>query len=131
MLLQLMRCSQSNERWENFITFSTQEGTLLGLEALHALMQHCNIVVFLQETLTSLFTDSAVFNSITDDDDSNIFTDCYGIRQLTATVAPYFISSMCRILHNLIILLSNSLLSSVHHNGVDSLLLRYIKVTEN
>ena len=128
MLLQLLKCSQSCDRWQNFVTFSTQEGTLLGLEALHALMQHCNIVVFLQETLTSLFANSAVFNSVTDGDDSNIFTDYHGIRQLTATVAPYFISSTCRILHNLIILLSDPFLSSLHHNGVDNLLLRYIMV---
>ena len=128
MLLQLMKCSQSYEKWENFITFSTQEGTLLGLEALHALIQHYNIVVFLQETLTSLFANSSIFNSVTDDSDSNIFTDSHGIRQLTTMVAPYFISSLCRILHNLVILLSDSLLSSLHHNGIDSLLLRYLKV---
>lgn len=128
MLLQLMKCSRGCDRWENFITFSTQEGTLLGLEALHALMQHCNVVVFLQETLASLFADSAIFNSVTDND-SNIFTDYHGIRQLTVTVAPYFISSTCRVLHNLIILLSDPFLTSLHHGGVDTLLLRYITVT--
>lgn len=119
-----MRCCQSYERWNNFISFSTQEGTLSGLEALHTLMQHCNIVLFLQETLTSLFANSAVFNSITDDD-SNTFSDHHGIRQLTVMVAPYFISSACRVLHNLTILLSDSLLTSIHHSGLDSLLLKY------
>ena len=124
MLLQLLKCCQGYGRWENFITFSTQEVTLLGLEALHALIQHSNIVAFLQETLSSLFTDSPIFNSV-NDGDSNIFNDHHGIGQLTAMIAPYFISAMCRILHNLVILLSDSLLSSVHHDGVDTLFLRY------
>lgn len=119
-----MKYCQNHGQWDNLIAFTTQEGTLTGLEALHALIQHCNIVAFLQETLTMLFADSAVFNSGTDGD-SNIFTDYHGIIQLTATVAPYFISSTCRILHNLVILLSDSLPSSVHHNGIDSLLIRY------
>ena len=119
-----MKCCQSYEQWDNFITFSTQEGTLLGLEALNALIQHSNIVVFLQETLTSLFADSALFKTVVGAD-SNVFSDHHGIRQLTTMVAPYFISSACRILHNLVILLSDSLLSSIHHSGLDALLLRY------
>jgi len=123
VLLHLMKCCQSYEQWDNFITFCTQEGTLLGLEALSALTQHSNIVVFLQETLTSLFANSALFNGVTGDD-SNTFADHHGIRQLTTMVAPYFISSTCRVLHNLIILLSDSLLSSIHHSGIDVLLLR-------
>lgn len=118
-----MRYCQNYGQWENFITFTTQEGTLLGLEALHALTQHSNIVVFLQETLTSLFANTALFHSVTDGD-SNIFSDHHGVRRLAAIVAPYFISSTCRILHNLVILLNDPLLSSIHHSGIDSLLLR-------
>lgn len=124
MLLQLMKCCQNHERWNSFLTFTAQEGALSGLEALHALTQHSNIVVFLQESLTTLFTESAVFDSV-NDADSNIFSDHHGIRQLTAMVAPYFISSACRILHNLVILLSDSLTSSIHHSGIDGLLFRY------
>lgn len=128
MLIHLMNCCQSYGRWENFILFSTQDpGPLSGLDALHVLIQHCNVVLFLQETLTSLFADSAVFNSVTGDD-PNVFTDHNGIRQLTVMVAPYFISSVCRVLHNLIILLSDSLLSLIHHSGIDGLLLRYTHI---
>ena len=124
MLLQLMKCCQSYGRWDSFISFSTQEsGALTGLDALNALIQHCNVVLFLQETLMSLFADSAVFNSVTGDD-SNVSTNHNDIRQLTVMVAPYFISSVCRVLHNLIILLAESLLSSIHHSGIDGLLIR-------
>ena len=125
MFLQLLKCCQGYEQWENFITFSTQEGPLVGLDALHALVQHCNIIAFLQETLTSLYTDSPVLNSVVDGD-SNVFTDHHGIVQLTAMIAPYFISATCRILHNLVILLSDTLLPSIHHGGVDTLFLRYV-----
>lgn len=120
-----MKCCQDHKHWDNYISFSTQEGTVFGLQALQALLQHCNIVMFLQDTLTTLFADSAVFSSVTDDN-SNVFSDHNGIRQLTVMVAPYFVSSLCRVLHNLIILLSDSLLPTVHHNGIDNLLLRCI-----
>ena len=120
-----MKCCQDHKHWDNYISFSTQEGTVFGLQALQALLQHCNIVMFLQDTLTTLFADSAVFNSVTDDN-SNIFSDHNGIRQLTVMVAPYFVFSLCRVLHNLIILPSDSLLPTIHHNGIDNLLLRYI-----
>ena len=116
-----MKCCRSHGQWDDFITFSTQEGNLLGLEALNTLIQHSNIVLFVQETLTALFAESAVFNS---DGDSNVFSDHHGIRQLTATIAPYFISSTCRLLHNLIILISDPLLSSIYSSGIDGLLFR-------
>ena len=128
MLLQLMKCCQSYGQWDSFISFSTQEsGALTGLDALHALIQHCNVVLFLQEILMSLFADSAVYNSVTGDD-SNVSTNYNDIRQLTVMVAPYFISSVCRVLHNLIILLADSLLSSIHHSGIDGLLIRYAHI---
>ena len=126
MVLQLIKCCQLHQLWDKFISYSAQDGNVIcGLGAFHSILQHYNVVPFLQEMLTSLIN-STLFNNGNDEDDSNVFTGCCHLNQMTIAVVPYFISSVCRILHNAAILLAENLSPLLHHSGVDNLLIRFV-----
>jgi len=127
VVLELIKCCQLHQQWEKFIKYSAQDGVVLsGLEAFHTTLQHYNVIPFLQEVLMSLINNPTLFN--TDNvNDSNVFTGPCHLRQITEIIAPYFISSLCRILHNAAILLPDNLPVVLHHNGIDNLLIRFVK----
>jgi len=126
VVLTLIKCCQLHQQWDKFITCSAQDGiALAGLEAFHVMLQHYNVVPFLQEVLMSLINNSVLFNT-DNDDDFNVFNGSCHLRQITEVVAPYFISPLCRILHNAAILLPDNLSAVLHHNGIDNLLIRFV-----